>query len=188
MNRRSQSRASSIDWIGRCLPGSIRGMANSLAGMRYRLPRNITSKRRCSRHLLPFLQLRSVHLRLMVITPPSWLAPLQLVYDTRVGAPRLIQSSTSAGWKRRPRTPNRCDVSKPREYARRTVSSWQPMYSATSNAVNSRFGRPPVAGAVVLAERRRRREYWLLVDVQLFPHRVLRESVAPPCAAAPMLM
>ncbi len=67
MNRRSQSRASSIDWIGRCLPGSIRGMANSLAGMRYRLPRNITSKRRCSRHLLPFLQLRSVHLRLMVI-------------------------------------------------------------------------------------------------------------------------
>ena len=26
-------------------------------------------------------------------------APLQLVYDTRVGAPRLIQSSTSAGMK-----------------------------------------------------------------------------------------
>ena len=34
MNSRSQSRASSIDWISRCLPGSIRGMANSLAGMR----------------------------------------------------------------------------------------------------------------------------------------------------------
>ena len=35
--------------------------------------------------------------RLMVITPPSWVAPLQLIYDTRVGAPRLIQSNTSAG-------------------------------------------------------------------------------------------
>ena len=39
----SVKRASSIDWISRCLPGSIRGMANSFAGMRYRLPRNITS-------------------------------------------------------------------------------------------------------------------------------------------------
>jgi hypothetical protein len=32
MKTRSQSRASSSDWIGRCLPASIRGIANSFAG------------------------------------------------------------------------------------------------------------------------------------------------------------
>jgi len=34
----------------------------------------------------------------------------------------------------------------PRKYARRTVSSWQPMNSATSNAFISRFDNPLVAG------------------------------------------
>src|SRR5437588_7212553 len=63
-------------------------------------------------------------------------------YETLVGAPRRIQSRTSAGWNLLPRTPNFCATSRPRLYARRTVSSWQPMYSATSNAVMSRFGSP----------------------------------------------
>ncbi len=58
-----------------------------------------------------------------------------------VGAPRLIQSSTSVGWNRRLLTPNRCDTSNPRRYARRTVSSSQPTNSATSKAVSRRFGR-----------------------------------------------
>src|SRR5712691_1173570 len=70
-------------------------------------------------------------------------------YETLVGAPRRIQSRTSAGWNLLPLTPNRCDVRRPRRYARRTVSSWQPMNSATSNAVISRFGNPLFAGDVV---------------------------------------
>src|SRR2546425_5363507 len=67
-------------------------------------------------------------------------------YNTRLGAPRRIQSRTSAGWNLLPLTPNRCDVRRPRKYARRTVSSWQPMNSATSNAVIRRFGSPLVVG------------------------------------------
>src|SRR5437588_11558485 len=67
-------------------------------------------------------------------------------YETLVGAPRRIQSRTSAGWNLLPRTPNRCETSRPRKYARRTVSSWHPMNSATSNAVISRFGNPLFVG------------------------------------------
>src|SRR5882672_4263222 len=69
-------------------------------------------------------------------------------YDTLVGAPRRIQSRTSAGWNLLPRTPKRCETSRPRKYARRTVSSWHPMNSATSNAVISRFGSPLFVGDV----------------------------------------
>src|SRR3989454_2447779 len=63
-------------------------------------------------------------------------------HETRVGAPRLIQSRTSVGWNLLPLTPNRCETSNPRRYARRTVSSWQPTNSATSNAVIRRLGNP----------------------------------------------
>src|SRR5204863_1091564 len=68
-------------------------------------------------------------------------------YETRVGDPRRIQSRTSAGWNLLPLTPKRCDARRPRQYARRTVSSWQPTNSATSNAVISRLGRPPFGAA-----------------------------------------
>ena len=53
-------------------------------------------------------------------------------YETFVGAPRRIQSRTSCGSNLLPRTPKRCDRSSPRQYARRTVSSWQPTNLATS--------------------------------------------------------
>src|SRR6267154_7284 len=67
-------------------------------------------------------------------------------YETFVGAPRRNQSRTSSGRNLLPLTPNRCETSRPRKYARRTVSSWQPTNSATSNAVIRRFGSPLVAG------------------------------------------
>jgi hypothetical protein len=63
MKTRSQSRASSSDWIGRCLPTSIRGIANSLTGTRYRVPRWVTSKYKCSRHRRGFAHVRLLHLR-----------------------------------------------------------------------------------------------------------------------------
>jgi hypothetical protein len=44
-------------------------------------------------------------------------------YETFVGIPRRIQSRTSAGWNLLPLTPKRCETSRPRKYARRTVSS-----------------------------------------------------------------
>jgi hypothetical protein len=50
-------------------------------------------------------------------------------------------------------TPNRCETSSPRKYARRTVSSWQPMNSATSKAVISRLGRPLFADAASAGSR-----------------------------------
>src|SRR5258708_35173694 len=74
-----------------------------------------------------------------------------------VGHPRLIQSSTSAVLNRRLLTQKRCDTSRPRKYARRTVSSWQPTNSAASKAVIIRFGSPFVVcnasagGCVVVA-------------------------------------
>jgi hypothetical protein len=67
---------------------------------------------------------------------------VSLVYEARVGDPRRIQSRTSAGWNVLPLRPKRCEVRRPRKYARRTVSSWQPMNSATSNAVIRRLGNP----------------------------------------------
>src|SRR4029450_5663316 len=46
-----------------------------------------------------------------------------LRYETFVGAPRRIQSRSSAGWNLLPLTPKRCETRSPRKYARRTVSS-----------------------------------------------------------------
>ena len=62
-------------------------------------------------------------------------------HEFLVGAPRRNQSRTSSGWNLLPLTPKRCERSSPRQYARRTVSSWQPMNAATSKAVSSRFGQ-----------------------------------------------
>jgi hypothetical protein len=42
---------------------------------------------------------------------------------------------------------------RPRKYARRMVSSWQPMNSATSNAVSSLFGSPLLACGASAAPR-----------------------------------
>ena len=62
-------------------------------------------------------------------------------HETFVGAPRRSQSRTSSGWNLLPLTPKRCERSSPRQYARRTVSSWQPMKLATSNAVQQPVGQ-----------------------------------------------
>jgi hypothetical protein len=71
MNTRSQSRASSSDAVGRCLFGSIRGIANSLTGTRKRVPRYVTSNHRCSKQRRGFEHVRLLHLRQMAIQPPS---------------------------------------------------------------------------------------------------------------------
>src|SRR5438093_5834770 len=84
-------------------------------------------------------------LALQPLLPHCFRTAIQVLlsgYETRVGAPRRSQSRTASGRNLLPRTPNRCETSRPRKYARRTVSSWQPMNSATSNAVISRFGSP----------------------------------------------
>jgi hypothetical protein len=70
-----------------------------------------------------------------------------VLHEILVGAPRAIQSCTSAGWNRQLRTPNRWRFSWPHVYARRTLSSWHPTNSATSNAVIRRFDNTPSASA-----------------------------------------
>jgi len=88
------------------------------------------------------------------------------------------QSRTSAGWNLLPLTPNRCEIRRPRRYARRTVSSWQPMNSATSNAVNSLFGSPlPACASVGSASR----DFGSMrrIRVRRLAHRFLRTTVAP---------
>jgi hypothetical protein len=67
MNSRSQCRASSMDSIGRCLPGSIRGIAKSFASMRYLVPFSITSNCKCFRQRRPFLHVRPLHFRLILV-------------------------------------------------------------------------------------------------------------------------
>src|SRR5881628_1521092 len=90
-------------------------------------------------------------LALQPLLPHCFRTAIQVLlsgYETRVGAPRRSQSRTSSGRNLLPRTPNRCETSSPRRYARRTVSSWQPTYSETSNAVIKRLGSPVFADAV----------------------------------------
>jgi hypothetical protein len=62
----------------------------------------------------------------------------------------LIQSSTSLGLNLLPRTPNRWDLSRPRKYARRTVSSWHPTNAATSHVAIKRLGNFPYGTAISL--------------------------------------
>lgn len=71
-----------------------------------------------------------------------------------------------------PLTPNRCDRSSPRQYARRTVSSWQPTDLATSRAVSSRLGRPVPLLRVVTSE--------LIVDPNGFRIRMQIPHWPPP--------
>src|SRR5712692_1570523 len=83
MKSRSQSLASSIDSIGRCLPGSMRGIAKSFTATRNRVPWYSMSNCRCSRHLLAFLHFRCLHLRLMAIHPPLLVGLLSSCHETR---------------------------------------------------------------------------------------------------------
>ena len=91
MKSRSQSRASSIDSMGRCLPASMRGIAKSFAAMRYRAPAYITSNHRCSRQRRGFRQLPR-HRRQMDMLS-SFVCRLRVLASGRLDA---IQSRTSS--------------------------------------------------------------------------------------------
>jgi hypothetical protein len=110
----------------------------------------------------------------MVITPPSWVAPLQLVYDTRVGAPRLIQSSTSAGVKTAPTHPetlrgeqsSRVCTTDSFLMAADVLGNLERRQQSIRETIGG--GRSVVCDVGVIA-------FQLLIDVQVLPHRVLRD-------------
>src|SRR4051812_41082725 len=140
--------ASSFDATGAVAP---RAKAKSSARIRCRTPLYLTSSHHgCAQRGLALQPLLRQRFRTAIVGPPSR-------HGTLVGAPRRIQSRTSSGRNLLPLTPNRCNVSSPRRYARRTVSSWQPTNLATSKAVSRGLRRPSrsrvIASATGLSTR-----------------------------------